>query len=257
MSAQITTPEETVTHLTADLIGKLASAYGDTDKALCARVLAVRAALAYGVDVKTIAADMADANRANSAIPAVSPQTLGQANFALKVADMIGTDVRAWIKRDPKAVADTVRAAHPRNGGIKANMTAIRDALKPIDTSKVFEREEIAVGIITSALERVLPEPAESTPRGPAAGGTSGSEDSETSGAASAPRETVSEDMSARAALATVRALTAWLTTGNGSWSPDLESALAELRSAATDARKRGQHETARLKSASVETVAA
>jgi hypothetical protein len=248
MDTKSTTEE--VTHLTAELIGKLATAYGDTDKALTDRALAVNAALAYGVDVKTMAADMAAANRANPAIPAVVPATLGYARFAITVAEAIGTDLRAWISRDRKAVADTIRAG--KRVGLKAAGTAVRDALKPIDKSKHFEREEIAVTVVTDLLSTILPEPAPATPRQKKSDGPD-----EIDGETGGKKETVSETMTAAAALATVRALTAWLTTGSGTWSPDLESALSELRTAATASRKRGQGETAKLKGARVETPAA
>jgi len=227
-----TTPAVTETHLTAEHIANLSRAYGDTTENLILRAQYVADAIAYGVDVKTIAADMAAANRANPRVPKVSQATLGYARFASTVADLIGTTLTAWIKRDPAAVADAVRAAH--DAGIKAATTAVRDAVKPIPTEKSMAREEVAVTAYSGLLDRVKPEPAPATPRKTAAEKTAGKTEA----------RKVSADMAGATALDAVRTLTAWFSSPAGAWSPDLESALSDLRSAATAARKRGQSVT-------------
>lgn len=248
-----TTPEvqapSAEVHLTAELLGKLTAAYGDSDRALADRAVAVHAAIAYGMDVKTIAADMAAAHRADDRVPAVSAATLGFARFASTVADVIGTDLRAWVKRDYRQVAQVVRAG--KRAGLGPATKAIRDAVKPIDKSQVSDREAVALETVSGLLSAIKPEPKARAVKS----ATEPAEGPET--APEGKRETVSADMSARAALASVRAVTAWLETGRGSWSPDLESALADLRSAATAARKRGQTETARRTGATTETPAA
>lgn len=224
----------TEVHLTAQHVANLKVAYGDTTEQLVLRAQYVADALAYGVDVKTIAADLKAANRADATIPTPVPATLGYARFATTVAEMIGTTLTAWIARDPGAVADTVRVAH--DAGIKVAKQAIADAVKPVPSEKVMAREEVAVTAITSLLERVKPEPV-STPRKTA--------DEKTGGATGEDGETVtrkvSADMSGPTALDTIRTLTAWFSSPAGAWSPDLESALSDLRSAATASRKRGQ----------------
>jgi hypothetical protein len=243
VQAPVAKSEET--HLTAELLGKLTAAYGDSDRALADRAVAVHAAIAYGVDVKTMAADMAAAHRADDKVPAVSAATLGFAKFAGTVADLVGTDLRAWVKRDYRQVASVVRAG--KRGGLGPVTKSIRDAVKVVDKSEVAAREEIALERIADVLATVKPAPA---PRAVKSATEPGTEP------AAGKRETVSDAMSAGAALATVRALTAWLTTGTGTWSPDLESALADLRSAATDARKRGAAATATRTGASTATPA-
>jgi len=241
-----TTPAKTeAVHLTAEEVANLSTAFKLSDAGYVRQVLALHAALSRGADVKTVSRDMADAHRANPDVPKLAESTLSYRRAAITVADMIGTDIRAWAKRSPREVADVVRTAD--RAGIKVTIGAVREALKPIDTAKTEARQEAAVETVSAQLEKILPAPSPSTPR---AKKTTGEDET-------AKRETVGETMTQAAALGAVRAVTAWLETGNGSWSPDLASALASLTSAATSARKRGQAGTAKLKGETVETVAA
>lgn len=253
MGTQSNATEDTkVTHLTAELLGKLTKAYGDSDRALCDRALAVHAALAYGVDVKTMRADMVDANRVDAASPVVSEATLAYARTAVTVAEMIGTDLRAWAKRDYKAVANVVRAANRDGIGVNTVKKAVRDALAPIDKSKHTEREEIANTVIDGLRSQIIPQK-ESTPRG-----KSGKETGkENGGEGEGTKETVSAEMTEAAAFAAIHALTAWLTTGSGTWSPTLDSHLSGLTEAAKAARRRGATATAKAANRTTETVAA
>lgn len=249
MSTSETTPTKTeATHLTADLLGRIVSAYGDTDGIIVKRALAVNAALAFGVDVKTMAEDIAGAARADETgkTPTVSQATLGYAKFATTAAEIIGTDLRAWAKRDVSAVAAVVRAA--KKHGLGPVGKAVRESVTAIDKSKTFEREEAVMTAVETELAKVKPVKAT----------RAGTPNDET-GEETAPtvRETVSEEMTGRAGLATLRALTAWLTTGTGSWSPDLESAAEEFRTAMSAARKRGAVHTAVRTGATTETVTA
>lgn len=241
MSTTTTTPV-----LPAELIGKLAAAYGDSDSALAARAVAVDAALAFGADVRSIARDMADANRANPAVPVVTPATLGYAKFAGTVAAMVGTDLRAMVRRDKKLVADVIRAG--KRAGLKVATARMREALHGVDGP--FAREEIVGEVVEALLSTVLPAPAPASPRS-AAGQSLASEPASSADAAPARGEMTGPD-----ALAMVRAVTAWLNMG-GAYSADLGSAMAELTSAVTASRKRGQNATAKLRGLSTETVAA
>ena len=135
MSTQSTT--DTTVHLSQERLHKISAAYGDTDAMLTTRALEVWLARGEGVEVKTIAADLADANRANPDVNAVSAKTLGWANFAGTAADIIGTDLRAWIKRDRAAVALVIRTV--QRVGIKTAKTAVREAVKPIASAQVPE----------------------------------------------------------------------------------------------------------------------
>jgi hypothetical protein len=231
--------DETV-HVPAEMLSKIALAYGDTSRMLVNRALAVDAAIRFGSDVKTIAADLAAARRADDTFPAVSEATLGKAKFAGTIAELIGTTVTAWAKRDPEGMATVIRAAKRVNIG--PAKTAIRDALKPLPVESHTDRETVAIETAAGLTAAILPAPKAPAPKAPAA-------------PKGARKETVGEDMSGPAALATVRAVTAWLATG-GAWTPDLESALADLRTEATAARKRGATAKATRTGATSETPA-
>jgi hypothetical protein len=240
MDTQQTTPVE-VTHLSRERLHELSAAYGDTDKVLVARALAVFAALGDGVDVKTMAADLADAHRADPNINPVSERYLGLAKFATTAADIIGTDLRAWAKRSPAEVAYVIRTA--KRVGLNAAGKAIRDAVKPIDTSKVAERQEVAMTALEAKRAEVLAPKAPSKPR-----------QSKQSDPADGPAFIA--ELTGPEALAAVRNVTAYL-TGGGAYTADLASAVAELTAAMTAARKRGAAAAARTAGTSVETVAA
>lgn len=237
-----TTTAPTETHLTASHVARFASAYGDTDAKLCDRVAVLADALSYGVDVKTIVADMAAEHRLNRAIPTVSASTLSRARFAITVSEIIGTDLKTWIKRDKTLVANVVRAV--ADAGSKALGKTIRDAVDGVDGP--FSREEIVAGVIEAELARVLPAP-ETTPRAAASEKDGDTDADGETGAASAARPATLAD-----ALAAVRSVTAWLDTEAGEWSADLASAIAELTATASAARKRGAAALATAKRTSV-----
>lgn len=228
MTDQKITPAE-VLHLTPAQVAKMAAAYGDTDKALTARVLALSEALTYGVDVKTIAADMAAEHRRNADIPEVSEQTLGRARFAITVAEMIGTDIRAWAKRDVVAVAGCVKVA--KRVGVKRAGAVIREALAPIDKSAHTAREEVAVTAVTSLLAEILPAPEPKAKRSA----------TEPEVAPEGEPEVAPKAGTAAEALAAIRTAVRFLTSPEGDVSADMASAIAELTAAATAARKRGR----------------
>lgn len=232
--------------LPAELLGKLATAYGDSDASLSARALAVDAAITFGADVKSIARDMADANRANPAVPVVVAATLGYAKFAGTVAVMVGTDLRAMVKRDKKLVADIVRAA--KRAGIKGATAAYREGFHGVDGA--FAREEIAAEVTARLLSTVLAAPAPAAPRS-AAGMSDADTDATDAGPARGAVPVTEADV-----LAAMHAVTAYFVQG-GAHSANIGSALAQLTAAATDARKRGRTETAKLAGATVETVTA
>ncbi len=232
-----------IVHVPAEILSRIAKAYGDTTRQLVDRAVAVDAAIRFGSDVKTIAKDLADARRADDTFPAVSEATLGKARFAGTVAEMIGTTVSAWAKRDPEGVATVIRGAKRVNIG--PAKTAIRDALKPLPVEAHRDREALAIETAAGLTAAILPAPAPAKPRAK----------TDPAKAPEGKRETVSAEMSGPAALATVRALTAWLASG-GAWTPDLESALAELRTEATAARKRGATAKATRTGATSETEA-
>lgn len=249
MNAQTTSPSSSAATptLPAELIGRLANAYGDSDTALTARALAVHAAIAFGSDVKSIARDMADANRANPAIPVVSAATLGYAKFAGTVADMVGANLPTWVKREKAMVANVIRAG--KRVGVKAATAALREALHGVDGP--VAREEIAGQVAERLLGTILPAPAAQGPRGVGhVDATDASDALDDTAVTGVSRQSTGPD-----ALAAVRALTAWFQAG-GAWSPDMGSALAELAAAASSARKRGQAAIA-LPALEAETVAA
>lgn len=250
MNTQISSPSPSAATptLPAELIGRLANAYGDTDSALVARALAVNAAVAFGSDVKSMARDLADAHRANHAIPAVSAATLGYAKFAGTVAEMTGASLTTWAKREKKMVADTVRAV--KRVGVKVATAALREALHGVDGP--VAREQVAGEVVERLLGTILPAPAESAPRS-AAGIANGDAPTD---ALTAQVTGVSTESTSADVLATVHALTQWFARG-GVWSPDMGSALAQLADAASSARKRGQSATAKLAPLTGETVAA
>lgn len=247
MNAQTPSPSASAATptLTADLISRLATAYGDSDSALTRRALAVHAAIAFGADVKSIARDMADANRADASIPAVSAATLGYAKFAGTVADMVGSSLPVWVKREQKMVADVIRAG--KRVGVKAATAALREALHGIDGP--VAREEIAGEVAARLLAGILPAATVQGPRS-AGGVTDAPEPTEQAAAPVTVRAFTEAD-----ALAALRAVTHYLTHG-GQHSADLASALAEVATAATAARKRTGSAT-RLAPVTAEPVAA
>jgi hypothetical protein len=235
-------------HLTAEHVARLAAAYGDSDKALTDRVIALESALSYGVDVKTIAADMAAAHRADDNIPAVAQSTLAYARAAITVAELIGTPVRTLVKSDRTGVADIVRAA--KRVGVKRLTASVREALAPLADDDRTGRHEIVTGVVAELRAEILPAPAAQGPRNVGGSKSGESEVSEATAALNAEEATGADVINA------VREVTRWLSRG-GSWSPDLQSAIAELTAAASSARKRGKDAVAIIARTATETVAA
>lgn len=241
MAAQKTT-EETV-HLSRERLHQLSSAWQDTDRALCDRAVAVYLALGDGVEVKTMAADLAAAARADAAVNAVSAVHLGYARFATTAAEIIGVDLRAWVKRSPADVARLIRTVKRDGVGSKRLATAIRDAVKPIPAEKKADREEAAIAAVET-IRAEVPAEKKTTPR------QKKTAEPEQSGAVKPGK------LAGPEALAAVRAVTAYLADG-GAYTPDLASAVAELTAELSTARKRGAAAARKTSGATVETVAA
>lgn len=225
MSTTQNTTEER--HLSRERLHKISAAYGDTNKAVVARVLAVTDAIADGFTVKQIAADLADAHRADDNVNAVSAVHLGYAAAAGDVASILGISIATWCRTAPDEVAATVRAV--KRGGKKKTLDAIRDAIRPLgDDGSMTDRRELA----STAVEGIRAEVKAANKRAarPADTGT----EPEATREDGAPVRMTDAD-----ALAAIRAVTAHLVNG-GTYTADLASAVADLTAAMSSARKRG-----------------
>lgn len=230
MTAQIETAktEETATHATAKHISDAVRLFGETVKNTNDRILWLDSVLAYGVDVKTLAADLREANRTDPAIPVLSPAMLGYYRFPITVAETVGTTIRAWVKRNPEEVRTVYLAG--KHAGLKRAGTTVREALKPIDAAKHREREEAASEAADALTAEVKPAPAAQGPRGKS--GTETGTKSQQGRALAPAGEATAQDV-----LAAIRYATSAVNLGL-SWSPDIASAVAELTDAVTARRK-------------------
>lgn len=230
MSEDNTTEER---HLSRERLHQISTAFSDGNSTLVKRALAVHDAIADGFTVKSIAADLAAAHRADDNITAVSAVHLGHAAAAADVASLMGITLSTWARVAPGEVADTIRAV--KRFGKKRTIQAVRDALKPLaDDASGADRREVTAGAVESVRAEIKPE--STRPARP---------EGNTAAEGNAAAEGRDTRMTDAAALESIRAVTAHLNTG-GAYTADLGTAMAELASAVTAARKRGAAAAAR-----------
>jgi hypothetical protein len=229
--SEVTTTETTTEerHLTAEHVADVKKLFGESRPAIASRIKWLDATLAYGVDVKTLAADLKEANRTDPAVPVLSQAMLGYYRFPITIAETVGVTLAGWLKRNPEQVEAVYYAG--KHAGLKRAGQAIRDAIKPIAAEKKPEREEAATAAAEILTAEVKPVKA-STPRGKSGEEKSGK---------SAPNRVLpaAADASVEDVLAAIRYATAAINLGMPH-SADLASAVAELTAATTAARKRG-----------------
>jgi hypothetical protein len=117
MATQTTTTPKVVQHASQSTVVAVASAHGENDAAIAARITAVSMALAEGTDVKTLTADLRAAEKAGitdadgNPIQSVSASILGYAKGTLTVLDKMGVSLPKRPTGAQVAVlADTYRA---------------------------------------------------------------------------------------------------------------------------------------------------
>jgi hypothetical protein len=221
------TPAE-VRHLTAEHVADVKKIFGEDVKTAVSRIKWLDSVLAYGVDIKTLSADLTAANRIDPAVPVLGQAILGYYRFPITVAETVGVTLAGWIKRNPAEVQAIYYAG--KHAGLKVAGQAIRDAVRSIDAEKKTEREGAAVDAAETLTAKVKPAK-KSTPRT----GTAKKKTAETG------RDVLpaAADATADDVLRAIRYATAALNLGL-SHSADLGSAIAELTAAASTARKRG-----------------
>lgn len=219
------------THANADIITAVSDAHKASAGALKARIHAVRMAVASGVTVKTLTADLKAANALDSSVVSVSAGILG---YALCASEMIELSGMPLSKVSAPDAADIYRAA--KRVGAKAFRLAVRESLKTLaDDVTTVDRFGVLLSTAAVALDTTLTvkAPAERAAR---TGGTSDADAPADGDTATAPAKAVP----AASPVDGIRAAVKFLQQG-GALSADMESAIAELTSAASAARKRAR----------------
>lgn len=226
MSTQTTT----TIHPTPEQLAAVSKAHGDSDAMLAARVRAVRSAAKYGVKMTTLADDLKAANAADSTVNAVSSTILG---FALAASDVVDiTDITIPQASNADLATLYRGAKRAKNKAFRAGIKAALASLT--DEADAVTRFTVAVEAARVAASTVLAAPATREPRPNTA--TVDTEDDATPGQPVGSVVTVIDD--AAEVLAAIHAATRWVRNG-GEWSADLASAVDQLTSATSAARKR------------------
>ncbi|QNJ55598.1 hypothetical protein SEA_PHINKY_107 [Microbacterium phage Phinky] len=232
MSTQVS-PLEIPTMSDADAL-RLSNAYGDSDATMAARVAVVRRISAAGITVRAMSEEMAARKASDPSINAYSQATYGYALAASAAIDASGvafndttTAQRAVIHRAAKHV------------GVKSLRDTVRNVLAPLeDTVLAPERLALVVSAAEVALTTTRGDRVKSSTREgrPNSGVVVDTEDDAT---ASQPVGSILPRVNVDA-LDGIRAAVKFLQNG-GELSRDMESAIAELTSAASAARKRNR----------------
>ena len=109
------------------LIGAVADSHGTSDAAIIRRIRAVSAALAAGLDVKTLTAEInAAASVPGSSVSPISAPVLGQARAVLTFLDRVGVSLPTALEADRDALVSIYRAASTKRAGV-SGLKAVAD----------------------------------------------------------------------------------------------------------------------------------
>lgn len=235
MSAQIQSPE--IPCMSDDDVVRLSNAYGDSDAVMAARVAVVRRINQGGITVRAMSEEMTARKASDPTINAYSQATYGYALAASAAIDASGvafndttTAQRAVLHRAAKHV------------GVKSLRDAVKNVLSPLEDSVLApERLSLIVSAAEVALTTTRGDRVKSATREgrPNTGVTVDTLEADTvDGETVGPARIVTDP--AQTAIDGIRAAVKFLQNG-GDLSRDMESAIAELTSAASAARKRSR----------------
>lgn len=109
------------------LIGAVADSHGTTDAAIIRRIRAVSAALAAGLDVKSLVSEInAAASVPGSTVTPISAPILGQARAVLTFLDKVGVSLPTALDMNRDALVAIYRAASTKRAGVKG-LKAVAD----------------------------------------------------------------------------------------------------------------------------------
>lgn len=227
-----------IVHISADDISDLSKAYADSDTTIGRRVATVRRILATGVTVKVMRADMLDARLLDPTLTVYSEGIYGRAAATSDTIDRTGVAFSATTNTER---ADIHRAIG--NVGVKSWNTAVKSVLASADDAD--SRGKLDAILNAAKLARaVVVAPKTRAASGAGGTGKGGSDDIVTD----LPDTEIDGEIvggrvltpTHQAATDAIRAAVKHLQNG-GELTRDMESAIVELTSAATAARKRAR----------------